>query len=344
MTEIIRLRRQQSWPDGPPIPESRVRFLVETAARAPSVHNTQPWWFRVQANAVELLADGTRKLASLDPSGREMLISCGGALFGLRLAVRSLGHVPAVSLLPDPGQEDLLARVYLGPALPITAAERQLLAAVPHRHTHRGPFSADPLSAGTLTRLQHDAVTERAELVLVDSPAAYERLAALVAAAGRWQRRNAGIRAELLRWTRPPGSHARDGVPGSAYPPVAPTKRKGVTRGRLAPRDFDLGRGTGLAAVGGAPAAATGILTTPADTPIDWLNAGQALQRVLLHAASAWVFASLTSEPLESRAIRAMLGRELGLMGSPQMVLQLGRAHTAEATARRPVDEVLGDQ
>lgn len=344
MSEIIRLSRQQSWPDGAPIPRSRVAFLVETAARAPSVHNTQPWSFRVNGNAVELLADGTRKLPTLDPSGREMLISCGGALYGLRLAVRSLGYVPAVSLLPDPGQEDLLARVYLGAKVPITARERRMLTAVPHRHTHRGPFSPGPLTAGLLTRLQHDAVTEGAELVLIDRPAAYQRLSALVAAAGRWQRGSADTRAEVRRWTRPPGSDARDGVPVSAFPQVTHELRTKMARGRLALRDFDLGRGIGVAATGGAPPAATAVLTTPADTPVNWLKAGQALQRVLVHAASSWVFASLTSEPLESRAIRVMLGRGLGLVGSPQMVLQLGRAHTTEVTARRPVGDVLSDQ
>ncbi|HEY5987642.1 MAG TPA: hypothetical protein VIV12_14900 [Streptosporangiaceae bacterium] len=344
MTEIIRLSRQQSWPDGPPIPKSRIHFLVGTAARAPSVHNTQPWRFRVDGNAMELLADGSRKLATLDPSGREMLISCGSALFGLRLAVRYLGYVPAVSLLPDPGQEDLLARVYLGPKLPITVRERRLLAAVPHRHTHRGPFSPGPLSAGLLTRLQHDAVTEGGELVLLDSTAVYQRLSALVAAAGQWQRGSAEIRDELRQWTRPAGSEARDGVPVSAYPPVTSELRAKMARGRLAQRDFDLGRGTGQAETGGVPPAATAVLATPSDTPIDWLNAGQALQRLLVNAASSWVFASLTSEPLESRTIRTMLGRALGLMGSPQMVLQFGRAHTAAATARRPVSQLLSDQ
>src|SRR6516225_3631402 len=65
-------------------------FLITAAARAPSVHNTQPWRFRVGPEAVELWTDPRRKLRA-DPSGREMLISCGAALFGLRLAVRSLG-------------------------------------------------------------------------------------------------------------------------------------------------------------------------------------------------------------------------------------------------------------
>jgi hypothetical protein len=62
------------------------------ATRAPSVHNTQPWRFRVSPDVVQLWSDPRRKLRA-EPSGREMLISCRAALFGLRLAVRSLGYL-----------------------------------------------------------------------------------------------------------------------------------------------------------------------------------------------------------------------------------------------------------
>ena len=88
----------------------RAGYLVEVAARAPSVHNTQPWRFAVAGQAIELYADTSRQLLE-DPAGREMIISCGAALFGLRLAVRSLGYRPEVNLFPEPGQGQLLARV-----------------------------------------------------------------------------------------------------------------------------------------------------------------------------------------------------------------------------------------
>jgi hypothetical protein len=123
-----------------PIPADRVGYLIATAARAPSVHNTQPWRFRAGQYVIELYADQRRKLR-VDPSGREMLISCGAALFGLRLAVRSLGYLPVVNLLPDPARLRLLARVRMGAAEPMTGRERQMLEALPHRHTHRGPFA-----------------------------------------------------------------------------------------------------------------------------------------------------------------------------------------------------------
>ena len=126
-----------------PIPADRAGYLIATAARAPSVHNTQPWRFRVGEYAIDLHADVRRKLR-MDPLGRELLISCGAALFGLRLAVRSLGYLPVVELLPDPAQLRLLARVRLGAASPMTARERRMLDALPHRHTHRGPFAPGP--------------------------------------------------------------------------------------------------------------------------------------------------------------------------------------------------------
>jgi hypothetical protein len=100
---------EEAAPRAVPVPADQVNLLIGTAARAPSVHNTQPWRFRVGEFAIDLFADLDRKLRA-DPLGREMLISCGAALFGLRLAVRSLGYLPVVELLPDPAKLQLLAR------------------------------------------------------------------------------------------------------------------------------------------------------------------------------------------------------------------------------------------
>ena len=318
-----------------PIPADQVDYLIATAARAPSVHNSQPWLFRAGPAAIELYADPRRKLR-VDPVGREMLISCGGALFGLRLAVRSLGYLPVVELFPDRARLRLLARVRLGAAEPMTGRERELLNALPHRHTHRGPFAPGPLPDGLLAALQHDALAEGATLMLVDRDLAYQRLTDIVGAAGRRQNLDPLAQADVRRWSRDTDDPARDGVPARAFPAQA-----GRAPGRLPQRDFDLGRGLGLAATGGPPPAATAVLLTPGDTRADWLCAGQALHRLLAHAASKWVFASLHSQPLEAAVIRALIRDRLALPGAPQMLLQLGPAHAAPATARRPPDELI---
>ena len=99
---------------GPDLAE-RAGYLIEVAARAPSVHNTQPWRFQVSEHVIELYPDTSRQLLE-DPAGREMLISCGAALYGLRLGICSLGYRPEVEPFPEPSQRRLLARVRLGSA------------------------------------------------------------------------------------------------------------------------------------------------------------------------------------------------------------------------------------
>jgi len=327
---------------------SQAAYLIEVAARAPSVHNTQPWRFKVGERAIELYADARRQLRE-DPAGREMLISCGAALYGLRLGIRSLGYQPEMDTLgyrpeagsfPPRARPRPLARVRLGRATPMTSEERKLLQAVPHRHTHRGPFEPGSLPAGLLTRLQDDVTAEGGTLVVIDTGAARHKLAAILAT---WSRRQdlypmspAAIqsRAEAAQWTRDARSLDRDGVPAHAFPAT-----RGRESGRLPQRDFDLDRGWGLLP-GGSPAQVTAILMTSGDHEEDWLRAGQALQRLLLRAASQWVFANLQTEPLQAPATRSLIQYSLALPGWPQMLLQLGVARTTHPTARRPTADL----
>ena len=230
-----------------------------------------------------------------------MLISCGAALFGLRLAVRSLGYVPVVELLPDPARLRLLARVRLGEAAPMTAAERKMLEAVPHRHTHRGAFEPDPLPDGLLARLQHDAIAEGATLALTDR-ALLPKLVAITAPVGRIRDRDQANRDEVRRWTRDatePGATGYRRMRSRAGPPTRPGGCRSATS--------TSGRGLGLLTDGGRRPAATAVLLTSRDRRADWLRVGQALQRLLLHAASQWVFAALYTQPLEAAAIRQQI-------------------------------------
>ena len=340
-----------------------IAFLVASAARAPSVHNTQPWKFRVRDNVIELLADPDRQLHQVDPAGRELMISCGAALFGLRLGLRKLGYLAAVELLPDPAQPLLVAWVEPDGPAPMSRAEAELVAALPHRHTHRGPFAPGEIPARLLTALGLDARAEGAELLLVEDPGLVAELARLVSAAAGEQRASAEITAELTRWVQAPGSRARDGVPASARPASpgsdgpadaqgdrlggAPGKEPVDGRGdagqvaareQLPQRDFGQ---PGTDRSGGQPPSATAVLCTAGDDVIDWLRAGQALHRLLLRAATRWVFASLQSQPLESLRYRTMVADSVSLSGYPQMLLQFGRANTALATARRPQAELM---
>jgi hypothetical protein len=316
--------------------------VVGTAARAPSVHNTQPWKFRVIGDVIELSADPDRQLAQIDPIGRELTISCGAALFGLRLGLRQLGGVPAVQLWPDSARPWLIARVWPEGQTAMNTIEAELIAAVPHRHTHRGPFTPGEVSPRLLAALAIDAAAEGAELRYIEQPDVVSELAQLVDLAGAEQEGSPDISAETRRWVRPYGSAARDGVPEPATAAgMQPAARRFRQRefGATVNADSSTGGQPGTADITGEPPAATAVLVTDGDSADDWLRAGQALNRLLLRAATRWVFASLQSQPLESPRYRDRVRELLALPGQPQMLLQFGRSNTAPATPRRRQDE-----
>ena len=210
-----------------------------------------------------------------------------------------------------------------------------------HRHTHRGAFEPSPLPGGLLERLRDDAEAEGATLAVIDDGPAYQRLTAILAS---WSRSRdlyptspaeIRTRAETLRWTREAGSQARDGVPARAFPAGT-----GGETGRLPQRDFDLDRGWGFPPSGGPPAPVTAVMVARGEDEASWLRTGQALQRILLRAASQWVFARLQSQPLQSASVRAQIHASLTPSGSPQLLLELGVARTSCPTARRPADEL----
>jgi nitroreductase len=323
--------------------------VIAMAARAPSLHNTQPWQFRVSGDVIELRADPGRMLRHLDTHGRELMISCGAALFGLRLGYRSLGLLPVTELLPDPAQPWLAGRVWPGGHAAMNKAEAELVAAVPHRHTHRGPFAPGEVATRLLAALADDAAAEGAEFLLVDQADAEagtaqatlaDQLVRLVDAAAAQQRADPDIVAEVRRWVRPPGSRARDGVPAWAIG-QQPDEPVPASAGRplwLPQRDFGQQGGD---APGGVAPSATAVLSTAQDAPADWLRAGQALHRLLLRAATRWVFARLQSQPTESPRHRQDVRDLLGLSGHLQLLLQFGRSNTAPATPRRPQLELM---
>src|SRR5688572_28505889 len=127
-------------------PSAQWRHLLHYAVVAPSGHNTQPWLFRLTNDGVELIEDRTRALPVVDPADRELTISCGAALYLLRLAIRHFGFTDVVELFPDSQQAHLLARVSFGAARSANAAEELLFHAILKRRSNRSAFEARAVS------------------------------------------------------------------------------------------------------------------------------------------------------------------------------------------------------
>ena len=197
-------------------PEEQLAFALRYAILAPSAHNTQPWRFRVVGDMVEVHADRTRVLPIADPAERELLISCGAALFFLRITLRRFGHAPTVALQPDAERPSLVASVWLGEPAEPTPDEAVLAEAIIHRHTNRRAFEDRPVPSELTLALVRAAASEGAWLEAVIDPERRRSLAGLVAQAHAEQLADEAFVGELASWVRDPA--ADDGMPTHGVP------------------------------------------------------------------------------------------------------------------------------
>ncbi|HET7017172.1 MAG TPA: hypothetical protein VFI65_24830 [Streptosporangiaceae bacterium] len=320
--------------------EEIAQFVVEAAVNSPSVHNTQPWWFYGTDHEIGIHADDERTLAVADPDGREMMISCGAALFTARVAMRYIGLVPEVKVFPEQGLSNLVARINWEDEMPPIDYERDLFDEIPRRRTHRGGFDPEPLPETIHSALMNEVSKEGAALVILGDKARRNALAGIVEAGEYATRTNSARARELAKWAPGPSSARRDGVPPTSYP-----ARPDRIEPNFPARDFAHGHGWGLQPAGdGGPVFSAGtvaILATAADRPEDWVGAGQALQRMLLYATYCGLSAALHSQPLEIPQLRDFVRDQFCDGAYPQLVVRLGVTDRAAISVRRPVDEVL---
>lgn len=314
-----------------------IESAVLAAGRAPSVHNTQPWRIRVRRGDLYLSADPDRRLPAADPAGREMVISCGAALYDLILALRHLGHRPTMQLLPDPDFPHRLAVVHpaAGPA-PADGDDRRY-AAIAHRRTHRGGFTPEPVPAALLHQIRVAARAENIELVVFHEEADVRVLATVTELASYMHIRDRAYAAEHARWMRSADSAQADGIhPAhlaeavSRTDPHFPARFVDVTK----PPRRD----------GERPVGTVVLLTTAGDDKRHWLYAGMALQRILLELTAADHTAALHTQPMEIPHLRSFVADEFAGGRHPQMLMRIGRPITpvpGAPSARRPVADIL---
>lgn len=313
-------------------PGSALAGCLEAAIAAPSVHNSQPWLFRLGTDRIDVLADFSRGLPWLDPRSRELIISVGAAILNLRVAVLRHGRLPLLRLLPSPGQPELMARLTLDRQARPDETVRSLAAAIPRRHTNRRPFADSPVPDDTMRELVGAAAAEGAAFAPAH-PVTRDAILSLVRTADHWQRAAAGYRDELSTWTVPvPGR--QDGVPHSAFGPrdvsdALPLRDFGLTQMQVTRR---------LASFEAHPVLA--VVSTYGDQRRHWLRAGMAMERVLLTATVRGLATTPMTQPLELPRLRPLLcDPDEGRVA--QVILRLGYGRPAAGSPRRPLAEFL---
>jgi nitroreductase len=297
--------------------------VLAVAVRAPSIHNTQPWTWRLDTAGLTLLADRSRQLAVADPDGHSLLISCGAALHLTEVALRAAGWQIETTLLPDPSDRDVLAVFRpVGRTEPDERSVAQAEAAL-ERRSDRRPFAVRQMPAEEIEALRVAGSDGTARVDFPADPDQRINLAVAVSWADRVERDDQAYQDELNRWLRDPEVHAMvDGVPVEAIPHV-PDDQPRHTDVPL--RDFEVGvTGRQLIARDVDEQPLIAVIFTDSDIAADHLRSGRAMMRLMIAAQLRGLSTCVLSQAVDFAAFRTRVQGLMGWVGFPQIMLRVG--------------------
>jgi len=314
------------------------RRVIELACRAPSVHNTQPWRWRVVGDArIELHADRRRQLPTSDPSGRNLALSCGAALHHVIVAAEAVGLAAEIELVPSPTDEDLLARIQLSPGEATPEAVEALIA-LEQRCTDRRRFTSWPIPEARLAHLAQAASGSGAYAIPITDVTARFRTEALLGRAMTVQASDPRYADEQHEWT----NHSQvDGIPISDAVPSS-TGRRLARPNRFAVESEPDSTDGSVESSDGVIAICSAI-----DSQESWLQAGHALSAMWLRATHEGLSIVPLSQVIEVDETRHALHHDVFAgMARPQILARVGWLEMTrtllERTPRRPLEQVIG--
>ena len=308
---------------------------ARSAGIAPSIANSQPWHWRVRADALELSRDNSRQLTAADPTGQLLTLSCGAALHHARVALAAEGWQVDVDRLPDPRQPDLLAVVTTTGRAPATEEAVRRLETTRIRHTDRRPVGNETIAPEVIDEVRAAAEAEHAWLHVLrrddvlDLATAADHASAIEHFDPQW-------RAEIEYWAG--GSREEGvGVPDSALP---------KERAHTPVSNLDYGLSGDLAVSAGHDRGAMYAILYGGDgTAYRWLRGGEALSAAWLTATELGLSVMPLSAVVQVPGTRQTLTRLLARLGEPYLVLRLGMANKESPgppqTPRLPAEKVV---
>jgi hypothetical protein len=351
-----------------PEPPSRqdVRTLVHYATAAPSGGNCQPWRFVWDGTTLRCFLDRPRSVFDIDAS----YLAMGAAVENLTIAASKAGLVCETDWFPDDTLADLVSQIRVIPGTDVGA--NPLVDQILKRRTNRKDGLRVVLPSSHAASLTSEAQGEGARVTFETSADKVALIADVVAKGDRIRLLSRPLLEEFareLRWTPEEVSSTGDGL-DIATLELDAADRAGlriISRKNVMEFVGSLGGGRALERTSRRAinsSCAVGLVTVHGSSPLSFVIAGRAVQRMWLKAtalgydlhpmtAVTYLFrkvargdcAGLSEAHLEE--IRALWSTFSAVFPmddeeSSAMLFRLVRAESPTARSlRRPVDDVL---
>ncbi len=322
--------------------QEKIKFFLQAGILAPSLHNTQPWLFRIHDNVVNVMPDWNRQLKRADPEGHHILTSIGCCITNIETAAAYFGFSVSVRMLDDE-EKTTGVQLTFSPSKHPDKFLRTLCPFIPKRYSDKLTYLPTPVAPEILSSIQHMQV-DTLQAYTTDDAASIQEIAALQNEAVILDVRGHGFASELATWLKPNNTHDPDGMPGFVAglpPPIAVAgkyflphlKVSGVILGKK-DRESIL------------TSPAVGVIVGAGTDDIDYINVGRLYERIALFLRSQ----DISSAPMHSIVFYEKAQRFFARLfcytdKNPRFFFRMGISQKKPYhTPRRLLDDVLESQ
>lgn len=300
-------------PDEPEMPISRndesgvhpdiLEYIVKAGIQAPSGDNVQPWKFSYEKDQICLYLNREADTSFFNVAQMASAISCGAVVENMRLAASKFNFVTTIKYFPGETGDNKIA--VLSFARNPSGSEDPLIDFIWKRKTNRKLFKKDPVSQSLIGELK-DSIKDvtGTQVHFITDPIQLKRIAVLVSQADRIRTERQDLHehfCHMLRFSLEDAMEKKDGfyVKNLEAGLAGEMFLKTTQRWRVMNLANKLGFGKIVAKAahdGILNSSGVGLVLTSGKRIEDFLNGGQAMERVWLKLAqSGYQFQPMTA-------------------------------------------------
>lgn len=315
---------------------SDLKKIAHFGTLAASGHNTQPWKFVIEENAIEIRPDFSRSLPVVDPEHRELWISLGCALENMKVAAREFGYAYDVDYPENAETGEIRLTLRESETEPSETFE-----AIAVRQNTRANFDEQVVDDSILFEVRSVEIDVTQGIDIFTDDERMELIRKMVYEGNLAQYANKDFVDELNNWLRfNKGSALRenDGLfSRCSGNPEVPSWLGKIFVTTMAPDAQSKSDDEKMIHSAGYM-----ILSTKGNSVREWVLTGELYERVALVLTKHGVRTSLMNQPIEVPELRENLYEPLELFGEqPQLILRFGYGELMPYSLRRYLDEVL---
>ncbi len=338
LSQITRLDRNQR--------NDTLAQCLQAAIRAPSAHNSQPWRFSIDDEAIRLVWDEQRRLPNGDPTGSYLAIGLGAVAESLSIALAA-NDVACDTRIEWDWDTRQAATIELARGS-MPTADTNLASHIQQRRTTRLPFTDQRVGATDLDVLAADIERNGCALNVVQES---RRLRAIADAIGEGTARNFAnerVFTEFHKWLRSSENARSDGLTFDAL--ELHGVRGTVARIALRPSSMGILRRTGIhrliASEQTRLARSTRtfcLVIAPDSSPEGMFQAGRAIQRMWLRATALGLRVHPMTAALDHIETKRALADAFAISFDTPIAIcfRIGHGPAGTPSRRLPLDQVV---